>query len=108
MEIQELSVTEAHEILKQDPKTKLIDVRTDEEFAHARIPGSVLINNKESMEKEILSLPTDTRLIVHCHHGGRSYQAAAWLAKKGFTNVFNLAGGIDAWSQEIDKKIPRY
>ena len=55
-----------------------------------------------------MKLPKDTRLIVHCHHGGRSFQAAGWLMKRGFTNVTNMAGGIDAWSTDVDTAVPRY
>ena len=48
------------------------------------------------------------RIIVHCHHGGRSLQVAQYLLKQGFTQVQNLSGGIDAWSQTVDPAVPRY
>ena len=47
-------------------------------------------------------------IVFHCHKGGRSQQAAEYLRRKGFTNVHNVTGGIDAWSQEIDPQVPRY
>jgi monothiol glutaredoxin len=47
-------------------------------------------------------------LVFHCHHGGRSQRAAEHFAALGFTNVWNVAGGIDAWSQEVDPSVPRY
>ena len=47
-------------------------------------------------------------LVLHCHHGGRSQRASEYLVSMGFKNVANLAGGIDAWSVEIDNTIPRY
>ena len=47
-------------------------------------------------------------IVVHCHHGGRSQNAAEHFLGKGFRTVYNLAGGIDAWSQQVDPKIPRY
>jgi monothiol glutaredoxin len=50
----------------------------------------------------------ETVLVFHCHHGGRSQQAAEHFAALGFTRVFNVVGGIDAWSQEVDPKVPRY
>ena len=52
--------------------------------------------------------PRDTRLVLHCHHGGRSQQAAEQFVALGFTRVYNVVGGIDAWSQEIDPEVPRY
>ena len=46
--------------------------------------------------------------MVHCHHGGRSQRAAEQLVAEGFREVYNLAGGIDAWSIEVDPTVPRY
>jgi len=57
---------------------------------------------------EIEKLPRDARLVFHCHHGGRSQAAAEHFAALGFENVHNLAGGIDAWSREVDPSVPRY
>ena len=48
------------------------------------------------------------RIVVHCHHGGRSQAAAEHFRSRGFTNVNNMAGGIDAWSREVDSEVPRY
>jgi monothiol glutaredoxin len=107
MAIPELLASEAKEFLGSRPEAKLIDVRTDEEFAVARIAGSMLVNTPEQAQ-EIMTLPKETPLVFHCHHGMRSLQAAIWFQQKGFTNVFNLAGGIDAWSQEVDSSVPRY
>ena len=47
-------------------------------------------------------------LLIHCHHGGRSARATAWLLSQGFADVTNVAGGIDAWSLQIDSTVPRY
>ena len=52
--------------------------------------------------------PTGALLVVYCHHGIRSMSAAQFLERAGFTNVVSLAGGIDAWSVEVDPKVPRY
>ena len=60
------------------------------------------------MAQRLEALPKETPLVFHCHKGGRSQAAAEHFADLGFTNVFNLAGGIDAWSQEIDPEVPRY
>ena len=54
------------------------------------------------------ALPRDTALVFHCHHGSRSQAAAEHVLGLGFKEVYNLAGGIDAWSQQVDPKVPRY
>jgi rhodanese-related sulfurtransferase len=50
----------------------------------------------------------NTRIVVHCHHGGRSLRVATWLRQQGFPQAQSMAGGIDQWSQEIDPTVPRY
>ena len=52
--------------------------------------------------------PKDTPIVVHCHHGGRSQRVMQFLRQQGFDQAQNMAGGIDAWSLEIDSSIPRY
>jgi rhodanese-related sulfurtransferase len=47
-------------------------------------------------------------IVIHCHHGGRSRKACELLSARGFTQVNNLAGGIDAWSLQVDPSVPRY
>src|ERR1700733_13581239 len=105
--VPEISAREASERLKSDPKVRLIDVRTDEEYAIANISGAMSVNQEKQLA-ELLKLSKDTPLIVYCHHGVRSMQAAGFFLNQGFTTVINLAGGIDAWSQEVDSAIPRY
>ncbi len=107
MDINELSAKEAHAFLNAHPEAKLIDVRTDQEYALSRIESAILINTQKQAEA-ILALPKETPLVFQCHHGVRSYQAAIWFQRRGFTHVFNLVGGIDAWSQDVDPKVPRY
>jgi monothiol glutaredoxin len=87
-------------------KVKLYDVRPDKERAIAKIAGATMLDDKTMAEAE--GLPKDTPLAFHCHHGGRSRAAAEHFLKLGFTNVYNLAGGIAAWSTEIDPSIPQY
>ena len=81
-------------------------MRTPEERAQASIPGSLLLGQDEAQRIE--SLPKDTMLVFHCHHGGRSQQAAESFASRGFTNVHNVVGGIQAWSEEVDSGVPQY
>ena len=104
--MQTMSVRELKDALDASEKLELLDVRTPEERAIAAIPGAVLLNEEEAARIE--GLPRDTRLVLHCHHGGRSQQAAEQFISLGFSQVFNVIGGIDAWSQEIDPDVPRY
>jgi monothiol glutaredoxin len=88
-----------------DAKTELllVDVRTEQERSTANIAGSVALH-----ELDTKSLPKDKKLVVYCHHCVRSQHAAELLLSQGFSSVFNVAGGIDAWSSEIDPAVPRY
>lgn len=87
-------------------KVTLFDVRPEKERAIASISAAQMLDDP-AMAKA-LTLPKDTPVAFHCHHGGRSRAAAEHFIKEGFTNVYNLAGGIDAWSKDVDPKIPRY
>ncbi len=104
--IQSMSVQELKAALDAIETIELLDVRTPEERAIAAIPGAVLLNEEEAARIE--SMPRDTKLVLHCHHGGRSQQAAEQFISLGFSQVFNVIGGIDAWSLEIDPDVPRY
>jgi monothiol glutaredoxin len=104
--VRPLSVGELKAMLDAGERFELLDVRTPEERAIASIPGAVLLNESEAARIE--SLPRDTPLVLHCHHGGRSQQAAEQFVSLGFSQVWNVVGGIDAWSQEIDSDVPRY
>jgi len=109
MTLPEISVTAAHARLAAPAPPRLIDVREEDEFAFARIPGAELLPLSQwpAIAAEKLTDPAQPLLIV-CHHGGRSGQATAFLLQNGFADVTNVAGGIDAWSQEIDPSVPRY
>jgi monothiol glutaredoxin len=92
--------------MAEDPKLQLFDVRSEDERDKAHIEGSRLLDRPA--QEYILGLDKGTPLYFHCHHGQRSQQAAAFFLSRGFQNVFNVAGGIDAWSLEVDPKVPRY
>jgi len=87
-------------------KVTLWDVRTEKERAIAKIEGVKLLD--DAAMAQIEAMPKDTPLAFHCHSGARSRAAAEHFLKEGFTNLYNLAGGIDAWSRDVDPKIPRY
>lgn len=82
------------------------DVRTEKERAIATIQGAKLLDDAAMLEAE--KLPRDAHIAFHCHHGTRSRAAAEHFLKEGFTNVYNLAGGIDAWSRDVDPSVPKY
>lgn len=84
----------------------LIDVRTDEEREKASIAGAKAMNS--DLMAELEALPRETPLAFICHTGGRSQVAAEHFRKLGFTQISNVAGGIDAWSREIDASVPTY
>ena len=102
----EITAGEAAELMKTG-KVKLLDVRTPEEFAIARVEGSVLAD--QALAQEILqSWPKDTHIIAMCHHGVRSLNAVSFLRGNGFENSQSMRGGIEAWSLTVDPKVPRY
>ena len=87
---------------------RLLDIRTREEFEAVHIEGAQLFS-QDLMNTILMGWPREDGLIVLIdHQGARSLDAAAYFAGHGFTNVRALLGGIDAWSQEVDPKLPRY
>ncbi len=85
----------------------LIDVREPWEHAIAQIEGSILIPLND-LPHRLGELDPETPIVLYCHHGIRSLQAAAFLKQNGFPDPKSLSGGIDLWSQTIDPSIPRY
>jgi molybdopterin/thiamine biosynthesis adenylyltransferase/rhodanese-related sulfurtransferase len=86
---------------------ELIDVREPFEYEIARIDGAKLIPLGEIADR-MDELQREQPIVVHCHSGKRSAQAARLLQQRGFSNVYNLEGGIDAWSDQIDPSVPKY
>lgn len=85
----------------------IVDVREPYEFAIARIEGARLIP-LASLEARLNELSPDREIVVHCKAGGRSAQAVKRLRAAGFKRVFNLAGGIQRWSRDVDSSVPMY
>jgi adenylyltransferase/sulfurtransferase len=103
----EITPSEVVEKLRRGEPFDLIDVREPWEYGIARLPGAHLIP-LGTLESEIQTLARDRDIIVHCHHGVRSAMAVERLHAAGFDRVWNLAGGIDRWSQEVDPSVRRY
>jgi adenylyltransferase/sulfurtransferase len=86
---------------------ELIDVRETFEHEIARIDGAKLIPLGEIAQRAD-ELQGDRPIVVHCHSGRRSAEAVRLLQQRGFGNIYNLQGGIDAWSDQIDPSVPKY
>ncbi|MBX3420215.1 MAG: rhodanese [Pirellulaceae bacterium] len=100
---------EAVKELLDDDKIVLIDCREPNEWELARIEGAVLLPLSQwEQQAGQLAQYADKHIVVHCHHGGRSLRVTNWLRQNGFSNTQNMAGGIDAWSKQIDESVPRY
>jgi rhodanese-related sulfurtransferase len=93
------------------PVPLLLDVREPWEFEHAaiRIDGlETRLMPMNSIPARIDELDPLQPVVCICHHGARSAQVVAFLERQGFEAVYNLAGGIDAWSEQVDARVPRY
>lgn len=87
----------------------LLDCREPDEHAIASIPGAVLVPMAEIPERLARFEPhRDGRIVVHCHHGGRSLRVTRWLRARGFAGAQNMSGGIEAWALHVDPATPRY
>ena len=105
--VKSMQVEELKSLLGSTEAFHLIDVRTTAERQGAMIDARAR-QLDETVASELMALPKDTKLVFHCHHGGRSRGAAERFVAEGFKNVFNVEGGIDAWSQRVDPSVPRY
>ena len=87
----------------------LLDVREPEEHSLAALPNAKLIplGQLAGRAHELLAWK-EQDIVVYCHHGIRSLHAIHLLRPLGFARLSNLAGGIDAWSREVDPNVPRY
>jgi rhodanese-related sulfurtransferase len=92
---------------EQNPAVKLVDVRSREEYEAVHIDGSLLLS-QPVMQEVMSKWPRSDTLVIIDHQGKQALDAAAYFLGHSFENVRCLRGGIDAWSQEIDPKLPRY
>jgi rhodanese-related sulfurtransferase len=106
----EIAPRRLKEKLDAGENVQLIDVREPQEFALCRIEGAELVpmgsipHALESLKEKAAT----GQLVLYCHHGMRSLQAASWLRRQGWTECQSLQGGIDLWSVVIDPAVPRY
>jgi len=104
--IRQLSGPEVKALIESGTPVELVDVRTNEERAIAKIDGFRLLD--QAYHDALLRLERDTPIVFQCHHGVRSQQAAEYFRREGFRNLCNLQGGIEAWSRLVDPSVPRY
>ena len=105
--VEEISATELKELLDAG-EVQLIDVRQPEEFAFAKIEGAKLIPLGELMSR-MNEIDPGRFTVFQCKSGVRSARAVEFLRQAGFTgSLKNLRGGITAWSNEVDPRVPKY
>ncbi|MEM7154537.1 MAG: Grx4 family monothiol glutaredoxin [Myxococcota bacterium] len=105
-QVKQISPAEVKAWLDAGKDFHFLDVRSEQERATAKIEGAVMVTPHNI--DDLMALPKNTTIVIHCHHGMRSYQAAQHFTQQGFRDVHNLVGGIDAWSNEVDSSVPRY
>lgn len=106
MAFRNLSVADA-DARARDGSVTLVDVRPPDERGIAAVTAPFEGLEDGGLER-LLALPKDAPLAFLCHHGGRSAQAAMYFTQQGFSDLYNVVGGIDAWSLEVDGAVPRY
>ncbi len=113
--IPEIFVEDLSEKLSNGTAFVLLDVREPDELQYAKLPDEwVTLLPLSKLARELLDgLPAsiqakETEIVVMCHTGRRSAQVTGWLRKNGWTNVYNLAGGIDAYAREINPSVGFY
>lgn len=105
--MQTLTPEELREQLDQNRELVLIDVREEWEYETCHIDGSLLMPMNRIMSS-LDSLDKDAPTVFICHHGMRSQQVAQYLESQGFSQVYNLEGGIDRWARTVDPAMPQY
>jgi monothiol glutaredoxin len=104
--VREIAAKDLKGMLDGGKLQHLYDVRTAKEREIAQIADTKLLD--DATMAQIEQLPKDTPIAFYCHTGGRSRAAAEHFLKQGFKVVYNLAGGIDAWSRDVDASVKRY
>jgi len=94
--------------LDKGEKYRLIDVREQDEWDYCRLEGAEFMPMSQATAWAAKLAKDGGPYLVYCHHGVRSRNVCAFLAQQGVLGLYNLAGGIDRWSKEIDPKIPLY
>jgi len=102
----DMTVEELKQRLDRGDDLFVLDVREPNEYQIANIGGHLIPLN--DLPKRVGELDASREIVVHCKLGGRSAKAVDFLKQSGFSNVHNLAGGIQAWAERVDPKVPKY
>jgi rhodanese-related sulfurtransferase len=105
--VRSVTVTELARWLRAPDAPCVLDVREPWETEIAALPGSLAIPMGQ-IPARLDDIPTDRAVVCLCHHGLRSHQVALFLAHNDHEAVYNLTGGIDAWSRQVDPECPVY
>jgi adenylyltransferase/sulfurtransferase len=104
--IKDMTVEEFKQRLDKGDDLFVLDVREPHEYQICNLGGHLIPLN--DLPKRMSELDSSREIVVHCKMGGRSAKAVDFLKQSGFTRVHNLAGGITAWAERIDPKVPKY
>ena len=107
MQLQQIEPRELADHIARGEPVYLLDVRTREEFDAVKLPEAHLFT-QELMQEILANTDRKSLFVVYDHIGARSLDAAAYFQGHGFESVKSLRGGIDAWSAQVDPKLPRY
>jgi rhodanese-related sulfurtransferase len=102
----EIEAIEAARLAKE-PGNVLLDVREPSELAICQVAGSQNIPMGD-IPGRLAEIPRDQRILVLCHHGARSMRVTEYLRANGYANVSNVAGGTEAWAENVDPSLARY
>jgi adenylyltransferase/sulfurtransferase len=104
-----ITATELKDMLDNDEKIYLVDVREPNEYEIVSIPGSVLIPKDQILSGAALEkLPQDRRIVLHCKSGARSAECLAVIKNAGFSDAVHVGGGVLAWVNQVDPSLPTY
>jgi rhodanese-related sulfurtransferase len=105
--LKEITPREYASLATGNAPVTLLDVREEWELALASVEGALHIPMGQVPDR-LAELGQDACIVVMCHHGSRSATVAGFLLRSGFSQVLNLAGGIDAWARDLDPNVPSY
>lgn len=108
MPVRQMSPRELADLRRSGTAPLVLDVREWGELVRASLPGAVHIPLSQLTGRALQELDPDAPLVVMCHHGVRSMAAAEWLDQQDFSEVWNLAGGIDRYAVDVDPGVGRY
>jgi adenylyltransferase/sulfurtransferase len=104
-----ITATDLKEMLDNDEKIFLVDVREPNEYEIVSIPGAVLIPKDQILSGAALEkLPQDRRIVLHCKSGARSAECLAVVKNAGFSDAVHVGGGVLAWVSQVDPSLPTY